>query len=232
MAATIASGEFTWTVASTVEYVIQNAIFRGSNTGVIGFSAGAPTAGAADTAISRVSAGILGVGTGAAASIAGSIQCASIALNGAVASPSAGTYYSGGTAGVTQTAEAVGTLATIGGIVTTFTAVSDERLKNSSAYKGGLEEVLNIVPIKYRWNEKGQELSGQKGDKEYIGFSAQNVQKVIPEAVWQSNRHEFFCFEDRPVIAALVNAIKELSKKNDDLEYRLQGLSRLFQERL
>jgi hypothetical protein len=92
MAATIASGEFTWTIAGTVEYVIQNAVFRGSNTGVIGFSAGAPNAGGADTAISRVSAGILAIGTGASGSTAGTIAMTTQLFTASASAPtSAGT---------------------------------------------------------------------------------------------------------------------------------------------
>ena len=84
-------------------------------------------------------------------------------------------FYANGTSGVTQTAEAVGTLATMGGIVTTFTAVSDERLKVFSGYEGGLEEILKINPIKFRWNELGQKYSGQSTERDFVGFSAQNV---------------------------------------------------------
>jgi hypothetical protein len=127
-------------------------------------------------------------------------------------------YQANGTAGVTQTAETVGTLATINGIVTTFTAVSDERLKIHKPYGGGLNEILDLTPITYRWNSRGQEISGQSGDKDYVGFSAQNVQKNIPEAVWTGTRHEFLCFDDRPVIAALVNAVKELEERLRKLE--------------
>ena len=122
-------------------------------------------------------------------------------------------------AGVTQAAEAVGTIATTGGIVTTFTAVSDERLKISTLYLGGLEELLGITPIRYRWNAKGQELSGQTGDRDYIGFSAQNVEKSIPEAI-QSKKgpEQYLSFDDRPVICLLVNAVKELAARVKQLE--------------
>ena len=132
----VASGNMTFANGGTVYFELHNgSTFSGGSATLIGFSSNTnPTVATPDTAISRVSAGILGIGTGAQGSIAGSIQCSSIALNGAVASPTAGVYYSGGTdAGITQTAEAVGTLATTGGIVTTFTAVSDERLKDLAA---------------------------------------------------------------------------------------------------
>ena len=218
---TNASGNMTFAQAGTIYFEFHNgATLSGGSATIIGFSSNTnPTVATPDTAISRVSAGILGIGTGAQGSIAGSIQCSSIALNGAVASPTAGVYYSGTNAGITQTAEAVGTLATTGGIVTTFTAVSDERLKTAQAYKGGLKEILAITPIKYRWNETGVKYSGQSTERDFIGFSAQNVQKVVPEAVWVS-KDGYLGFDDRPVIAALVNAIKELKAEIDVLKAR------------
>jgi hypothetical protein len=177
--------------------------------------------GSKDTSLSRINAGIVGVGTGAQGSIAGNIQCSSIALNGAVASPTAGIYYSGTNAGITQSAIAVGTLGTTGGIVTTFTGVSDERLKKFTEWGGGLAEILNIVPIRYRWNEAGQKKSGQTGDRDYVGFSAQNVQKSIPESIQGTEGEEqYLSFDDRPVIAALVNAVKELKAEIEVLKAR------------
>jgi hypothetical protein len=126
-------------------------------------------------------------------------------------------YYVNGIAGVTQSAEAVGTLATTGGIVTTFTAVSDERLKVFESTRYGLDEILQIVPIKYRWNEIGQRYSGQSMERDFIGFSAQNVERIIPEAVWVS-KDGYLGFDDRPVIAALVNAVKTLEARIRELE--------------
>ena len=130
-----------------------------------------------------------------------------------------------GVAGVTQTAIAVGTLATTNGIVTTFTGVSDERLKTFIPYKGGLAEILTIQPIRFKYNEEGQKFGGWDGEHIYVGFSAQNVQKAIPEAIQGTEGEErYLSFDDRPVLAALVNATKELSAKNDALEARLARL--------
>ena len=136
-----------------------------------------------------------------------------------------GDIVSGGNAGVTQTAEAVGTLATTNGIVTTFTAVSDERLKNSVAYEGGLNEILAITPIRYRWNEEGQRLSGQKGDRDYVGFSAQNTQKSIPETIQSVTNEGYLSFEDRPIIAALVNAVKQQQQQIEELKETVRKLA-------
>jgi hypothetical protein len=46
----------------------------------------------------------------------------------------------------------------------------------------------------------------------YTGFSAQNVQKVIPEAVGK-DRNGNLTLSDRPILAAIVNAIKELAER-------------------
>ena len=47
----------------------------------------------------------------------------------------------------------------------------------------------------------------------YTGFSAQNVQANIPEAVGQDDRG-FLTLSDRPIIGALVNSVKELKTEN------------------
>jgi hypothetical protein len=119
----------------------------------------------------------------------------------------------------------VGTIATIEGIVTTFTGVSDDRLKNHAPYTGGLEEILGITPIRFTYNELGQKFGGWDKDHVYVGFSAQNVQKSIPEAIQGTEgEEEYLSFDDRPVIAAAVNAIKELAAENKELRKRLDAL--------
>jgi hypothetical protein len=71
----IASGNFAWEVGATVNFAMQSGVFRGGSGGTIGFSSATGATGAAsDTSISRISAGVLGVGTGAQGSIAGSLQ--------------------------------------------------------------------------------------------------------------------------------------------------------------
>ncbi len=144
----------------------------------------------------------------------GNISCAGNISTG-------GIYYAGSTPGVTQTAEAVGTLATIGGIVTTFTAVSDERLKVFETSSYGLDEILKISPIDYRWTDEGSRLSGQSTERDFVGFSAQNVRGVIPEAV-HTTSDGYLGFDDRPVLAAAINAIKELSARLAVLEKSAQ----------
>ncbi len=91
---------------------------------------------------------------------------------------------------------------------------SDIRLKNvTGKFERGLSEIIRIEPIKYTWNEK----SGLDTENVYSGFSAQNIQDCIPEAVGQDNKG-YLTLSDRPVIAALVNAVKELNSRNNELK--------------
>jgi hypothetical protein len=107
------------------------------------------------------------------------------------------------------------------GIVTTFTGVSDERLKNATMYAGGLAEILAINPIRFTYNELGQKFGGWDKEHVYVGFSAQNVQRAIPEAIQgYEGEEKYLSFDDRPVIAALVNAVKELTARIEELESR------------
>lgn len=93
------------------------------------------------------------------------------------------------------------------------TVSSDERLKDvQGEFARGLSDISKIKPITYKWNAvSGMETSGL-----YTGFSAQNVQSSIPEAVATDSRG-YLTLSDRPILAAVVNALKELSAKVDGI---------------
>jgi hypothetical protein len=84
---------------------------------------------------------------------------------------------------------------------------SDRRLKNlDGAFKPGLSEVLRIKPIRYRYKEvNGMDIHDSD---EHIGLVAQEVQRVIPEAVTQNSKGYLLVNND-PIIWAMLNAIKE-----------------------
>ncbi|MBX2867025.1 tail fiber domain-containing protein [Candidatus Kaiserbacteria bacterium] len=87
-----------------------------------------------------------------------------------------------------------------------LTVSSDERLKDIHGdFDRGLEDIRDLEPILYSWNE----FSGFETQTVYAGFSAQNVQESIPEAVGE-DKYGFLTLADRPILAAAVNAIKEL----------------------
>jgi hypothetical protein len=141
-------------------------------------------------------------------------------------------YYTNGTAGVSAgSLSAITAITTVGGIVTQLTGTSDERLKNMALYEGGLTELKQIVPYRYTWNEKGQEHTGIYGSKKFVGFSAQNVQANIPEAITGTEKsrdgtQEYLSFDDRPVLACVVNSIKQLAEENRQLRVRLEKLEK------
>jgi hypothetical protein len=102
-----------------------------------------------------------------------------------------------------------------------ISSVSDIRMKDvDGPFTRGLHDILGIQPILYHWKAE----SGLDTENQYAGFSAQDVLPHIPEATLQ-NKDGFYSFQDRPVIAALVNAVKELSAKVDALQTQVNDLT-------
>jgi hypothetical protein len=94
---------------------------------------------------------------------------------------------------------------------------SDFRYKDViGSYTRGLDDVLKLSPKNFTWNEYS------KLDRETIntGFIAQDVLSIIPEAVHKDG-NGFYSISDRPIIAALVNAVKELSAEINTLKNNL-----------
>ncbi len=97
-----------------------------------------------------------------------------------------------------------------------ITAASDERLKDiQGEFRRGLKDLRGITPILHKWKKS----SGNETNGIYAGFSAQNVQKTIPEAVGTMNNAEkHLTLNDRPILAAVVNAINEIDRRLEKLE--------------
>ncbi|MDD5164827.1 MAG: tail fiber domain-containing protein [Patescibacteria group bacterium] len=86
---------------------------------------------------------------------------------------------------------------------------SDERLKNIYGYyQGGLAALSAINPIKFSY--KGE-------DFVHVGFSAQNVKSVLPEASALQDSG-YWSLDDTSITALTVNAIKEQQKEIEDLK--------------
>jgi hypothetical protein len=90
---------------------------------------------------------------------------------------------------------------------TSWGTLSDVRLKDLQGnYVLGLNEIMQLNPIKF--NYKAGNPLGVDFTKTYIGFSAQDVQKIIPEAV--SLRPDgYLRLNSDPIMWAMLNAIKE-----------------------
>lgn len=98
---------------------------------------------------------------------------------------------------------------------------SDIRLKDvTGAYAFGLNEIVALDAI--RFNYKADNARGLPSDTGQIGFVAQDVQKVIPDAVTEGE-DGFLDFNMHAVNVALVNAVKELKILFDDLLAKVTG---------
>jgi len=96
-----------------------------------------------------------------------------------------------------------------------ITAVSDESVKsNIRPYRAGLEQLAGITPILHGYTVASG-LDQTKHD--YAGFSAQNVLAVMPEAIGKMSDGNL-TLNDRPILAASVNAINELNERIKQLE--------------
>jgi hypothetical protein len=99
---------------------------------------------------------------------------------------------------------------------------SDERLKNlGGRFNTGLKAVMQLQPLHYQYrpnNPLGIESSG-----EHIGFGAQAVQKVIPEAV-SANADGYLMVNNDPIIWTMLNAIKEQQQEIVELKREVRRL--------
>ena len=95
---------------------------------------------------------------------------------------------------------------------TSWAAVSDERYKkNIQALEYGLNEILALNPIRFDYTEDSSDSSAR------MGFSAQAMQEVIPEAV-SGSLETCLSISATELIPALVNAIKQLEARVAALE--------------
>ncbi|MBN4062349.1 tail fiber domain-containing protein, partial [Bacteroidales bacterium AH-315-I05] len=123
----------------------------------------------------------------------------------------------------------------------TWTIVSDERLKNiEGAYTKGLNEILQLKPITYHYKNlppsrvEGSEAKGLSQrifseevlNTQNVGFSAQEVQKIFPEAVG-TDADGYLNFNMHAILVAYVNAIKELKAENEALKDEVAEISAL-----
>ena len=103
------------------------------------------------------------------------------------------------------------------------TASSDETLKDIRGYfERSIEVLRTIEPILFTWKEE----TGLDTEATYVGFSAQNVRSAIPEAVGVMADGSLTLME-RPILAALVNAVKELDARICRMEVTIETLRNL-----
>jgi hypothetical protein len=99
---------------------------------------------------------------------------------------------------------------------------SDERLKNIKGnFNRGLSAVMRLHPLRYEY--KADNALGLKSEGEHIGFGAQALQKVIPEAVTK-NAEGYLMVNNDPIIWTMLNAIKEQQQEIAELKAQVRKL--------
>lgn len=105
-----------------------------------------------------------------------------------------------------------------------WTTTSDKRLKDiDSPFEYGLKEILNINT--YRFHYKNGNPLQLPTDKPFQGVIAQELQKIIPEAVNQQT-DGYLTVNNDPIFWAMLNAMKDLNNENKRLEKELNALKR------
>lgn len=129
-----------------------------------------------------------------------------------------------GTTAPAQKLHVVGSIVATGNITAYY---SDERLKD---FKGKIDnplEKLNTLNGYYFKPNETALLAGAEQNGLEVGVSAQEVEKVLPEIVSPSALgKDYKTVSYEKLTPLLIEAVKELSAKVDDLELRLQNLEK------
>ncbi len=113
-----------------------------------------------------------------------------------------------------------------------WSAVSDRRLKKDiKPYFDGLDKLLQINPVFYKYNEK----TGYDTTKEFVGVIAQELKEVTPYMVnnYNLDGENFYSVDNSSMTYMLINSIKEmnstdkiLSKKINDQQLIIETLQK------
>lgn len=99
---------------------------------------------------------------------------------------------------------------------------SDVRLKHIKGnFNAGLSAVMQLQPLRYEY--RADNSLGLNSAGEHVGFSAQALQEVIPEAVTRGDRGYLLVNND-PVLWAMLNAIKEQQQEIEGLKAEVRQL--------
>lgn len=97
--------------------------------------------------------------------------------------------------------------------------LSDSNLKdNKVKIKNATKKLNKIKNVSFKWNNKQETYSGMD-----IGFIAQNIEKLIPEAV-QNRKNGFKAVQYQKIIPLVVASIKEKQKRIETLKQKIESL--------
>lgn len=111
--------------------------------------------------------------------------------------------------GTSVTLSSISSLSFGGGILYNYSGSSDARLKTVLEDKvEGLAVIRGLEPVVYHWNETASKTFGSAMNKKQWGLIAQNVQKYVPDAVFEDRG--YLGYEKDAIIANLIAAVKQL----------------------
>jgi hypothetical protein len=142
------------------------------------------------------------------------------------------------TGGIVQTVDQLGNLTIAGGAFKPggggWVSPSDERLKKDiRPFEGGLEALLALEPIWFRYNGRG---GIRPTGQEHIGLLAQAVQTVLPYLVstqpgtldYGGPATDLLTLDDHPLIYLLLNAVKALYQAQQAQAARLTRIEAIL----
>lgn len=125
-----------------------------------------------------------------------------------------------GTAAPTDLLSVNGTASKPGG--GSWSVFSDRRLKNvKGTFNTGLASVLKLQPLRFEYKQNNA--LGIKPEGQYVGFEAQSVERVIPEAVTMTTSGYLMVNND-PIMWTMLNAIKEQQAQIEELRKEINRL--------
>jgi hypothetical protein len=135
----------------------------------------------------------------------------------------AGSYSSGLARADGYSFVGTGTLYNSGTVYgTAFLYLSDARIKsNVHDLDQGLVTLMKLHPVSFTWNQKAPD--GRAG-KDDIGLIAQEVQKIVPEAVTKDTATGYYAVDYPKLIPILIKAVQEQQADNDRQEREIDEL--------
>jgi cytoskeletal protein CcmA (bactofilin family) len=100
---------------------------------------------------------------------------------------------------------------------------SDARLKNiGDVYTGGLTQLRKLAPRRFHYRQDRAPKDVTVPPREFIGFSVEDLESVLPEAVVGDPKiSDVRGVDTNPLFYAMLNAIKELDREVQDLRKQL-----------
>lgn len=115
-------------------------------------------------------------------------------------------------------------------LTSTWSTTSDMRLKTLDGnYTKGLQDILKLNTIMYHYAPGNARNLSTK--EQGIGFSAQEVQKVFPEAV-TLGEDGYYSLNIHPILVAYVNAFKEQQQQIEELRTSKEELVEKLMKRI